>query len=635
MRKFKDYFESVKDKLKDIRREFEGKLESAKKKIEVFKANVDNMEEFEIQLKLEYEIRLEIHRLYSLKNSHEKECSALQKRLSDLDSFNSNIGLIQNLLNIQLIQFFEKCEEKLLLETRKKTMVKLEILLSSETKPAVDVSAGALADASLQAPIEDQSFKVYLKRFKVSEKLKGETPQHLTKEFCSIIDYVDRIRESIASAKEKFQDLELDIQNEMEEGIIINPIFKQSSLKTRNCNSETQNLQSEKEVYPNEPDWTSNKNKAKKLLESLEKHVKSLTQMGSIFQEMLQILSKSEIKLKKLSDKQEDPTLRRLLFRKLSRYYMGKRALLQSLIKNIEVLVQISGNLKWEVEELFSTVYENEKFDRQMGRNAKLAIFNFLKIIKTAEISTRSLAVQSVSSALIREIQLIDVLRADSYPKLDEGASTIEEIQEKQTDIRKGNVFTDRNSSHLSAEKNQTPNQLTPTLDRSKHSYRVLRSENLEVPVLDKSSNTLEPDLVSAELPATRKLSLQFELNPRFIKLDTFNKLFTSLFQEWYMNSYFEVTPTHRQRYVSKKLQKKLNKDKPTFFDTFVISQFQMLKNPLKFKAFREQKSEPFEFLVDIDLEYDGLISMNIDTTININITLVAPANLSESTRSA
>ena len=312
---------------------------------------------------------------------------------------------------------------------------------------------------------------------------------------------------------------------------------------------------------------------------------------------------------------------------------MGKRALLQSLIKSIEVLVQFAGNLKWEVDELFSTVYENEKFDRQMGRNPKLAIFNFLKLIKTAEISTRNLAIQVVSSALVREIQLIDVLRVDSYPILNEGVNTIEEINEKQTDIRKGSMFTDRNSSRLPVDKIQTPKELTPTLDRSKYSCKIQKCEDHEVPVLEKSSNTLEPEILSAEFPGTRKHSQQIELNPRYIKLDTFNKLFFSLFQEWYVNNYFEVDTFHRQRYISKKLQKKLNKDKPSFFDAFVISHFQMLKNPLKFKAIREQKSEPFEFLVDIDLEYDGLVSMNIDTTININITLVVWTNRSESTR--
>lgn len=635
-RKFKDYFESVKDKLKDIRKEFEAKLDSTKKKVEMFKVNVDNMEEFEVQLRLEYEIRLEIHRLYSLKNSHDIECSGLQKRLSDLDIFNSNIELIQNLLNIQLIQFFEECEAKILLETKRKTLIKLEILLSLQPKAVIEASTQVLEEASLEAPIEDVNFKAFLKRFKVSEKLKDESPEHLTKEFWSIITYVDGIRESIASAKEKFQDLELDILNEMEEGVMINPIFKQTSLvANRKKDSEILTVNSEKDIQTSEPDWTSNKNKAKKLLESLEKHLRSLTQMGSIFQEMLQFLSKSEIKLKKLSDKQQNPTLKRFLFRKLSRYYMGKRALLQSLIKNIEVLVQFAGNLKWEVDELFSTVYENEKFDRLMGRNPKLAIFNFLKIIKTAEISTRNLAVQIVSSALVREIQLIDVLRADSYPDLKEGQGTIDEIHEKQTDIRKGNTFTDRESSRSNTDKLQTPKELTPTLDRSKYSCKVLKGENLEVPVLEKSSNTLEPDLLSAEFPATRKHSHQIETNPRYIKLDIFNKLFISLFQEWYLNSYFEVESFHRQRYISKKLQKKLNKDKPSFFDAFVISHFQMLKNPLKFKAIREQKSEPFEFLVDIDLEYDGLVSMNIDTTININITLVVSSHYSESTRSA
>ena len=115
---------------------------------------------------------------------------------------------------------------------------------------------------------------------------------------------------------------------------------------------------------------------------------------------------------------------------------------------------------------------------------------------------------------------------------------------------------------------------------------------------------------------------------PKLIKLETFNQLLTTFFQEWCTNSFFEVALT-QQKYIAKKIQRKLNKDRPSFFDSFVVSSLRFEKNPAKINGIKALRSEPFEFLSDIDFEYDGLIELVIDTTVSINLTVVGLADCS------
>ena len=49
----------------------------------------------------------------------------------------------------------------------------------------------------------------------------------------------------------------------------------------------------------------------------------------------------------------------------------------------------------------------------------------------------------------------------------------------------------------------------------------------------------------------------------------------------------------------------------------------------MKINGIKTLRSEPYEFLADIDFEYDGLIELVIDTTIEINITVVGAAHCS------
>lgn len=60
-------------------------MDSTKEKIENFKKNLDNKEDYDVQLKLEYEIRLDISKLYAIKHSHESEFKGLERRLSEVE----------------------------------------------------------------------------------------------------------------------------------------------------------------------------------------------------------------------------------------------------------------------------------------------------------------------------------------------------------------------------------------------------------------------------------------------------------------------------------------------------------------------------------------------------------------------
>jgi hypothetical protein len=74
------------------------------------------------------------------------------------------------------------------------------------------------------------------------------------------------------------------------------------------------------------------------------------------------------------------------------------------------------------------------------------------------------------------------------------------------------------------------------------------------------------------------------------------------------------------QKYISKKIQRKLNKDKPSFFDAFTISSLKMEKTPIKLNSIKELRSESFEWLADIDFEYDGLIELVILTGLSLKL---------------
>lgn len=156
-------------KLNEIQKEFTQRMQAVKAKIKTFKDNVENCEDYELQLKLEYEIRLDINKLYSLKHSHESEFSGLEKRLEELEAFNTSTDLVHSLLNNQLIQFFEKCEDKILLQVRDAALIRLSEILSLKLSDFT-ISTGdeaceqieKLYNIKVGSPIIDEQFKRFL-----------------------------------------------------------------------------------------------------------------------------------------------------------------------------------------------------------------------------------------------------------------------------------------------------------------------------------------------------------------------------------------------------------------------------------------------------------------------------------------
>lgn len=169
VRQLKDYFQITKSRLLDIQKDFTKRMEEVKKSIKEFKENIVKGETYEVQLKLEYQIRLEINRLYTLKHSHESEMVGLDKRLEELEAFNTSTELIHSLLNYQLINFFEKVEDKMLVQQRDAAVVRLASILNAEIDQW-KVAQGEdtfkqiekLYNLTIESPITDERFKDFL-----------------------------------------------------------------------------------------------------------------------------------------------------------------------------------------------------------------------------------------------------------------------------------------------------------------------------------------------------------------------------------------------------------------------------------------------------------------------------------------
>jgi hypothetical protein len=169
VKELKDYFHLTKQRLRDIQKDFSKRMQDVKNKIKEYKEKVQNAEGYEIQLKLEYEIRLEINRLYTLKYNHESECSSLDKRLDELEAFNTGTEVMQSLLNYQIIQFFEKCEDKMLQQQRDSALIRLASILNAEVDQwKVEQGEEAcrqiekLYNLNIPTPISDASYKDFL-----------------------------------------------------------------------------------------------------------------------------------------------------------------------------------------------------------------------------------------------------------------------------------------------------------------------------------------------------------------------------------------------------------------------------------------------------------------------------------------
>lgn len=76
---------------------------------------------------------------------------------------------------------------------------------------------------------------------------------------------------------------------------------------------------------------------------------------------------------------------------------------------------------------------------------------------------------------------------------------------------------------------------------------------------------------------------------------------------------------------MAKKIQNKLNHNKPSFFDSYSVKKFRMVKNPLKIHFIEERDTQGpgYLFMADLHIEYNGLISVEVETTMRFNLTLV------------
>ena len=202
-------------------------------------------------------------------------------------------------------------------------------------------------------------------------------------------------------------------------------------------------------------------------------------------------------------------------------------------------------------------------------------------------------------------------------------APSVEDAKARQKHIREGDKF--------SPYENHDPSSVSPKLKsstllevpddsamqerkskRSIDEFQLDQKDHLNSPLTPgrPSKSATKDNLVQGPVEQVEK-----EDSPTFIKLEILNKMFSTCFKEWAVNSYFE-------RYVSKKLKKQLNKDRLGCFEEFAITGFKMDSKPIKLNRMQPQPSENFEFLADIDVEYDGLVSINIESTLIVNLTV-------------
>lgn len=142
-----------------------------KSKILDFKKNLDRREEYDVQLRLEYEIRLEINKLYALKHTHESELVGLEKRLSEIEFFNTNTELLQTQLDQHIVSYFETCESKMLGVSRLAVSTRLSDLLAvdqtvfkvTEPQDAEEpTKINLLYSCSITRPVSLEQFKQFL-----------------------------------------------------------------------------------------------------------------------------------------------------------------------------------------------------------------------------------------------------------------------------------------------------------------------------------------------------------------------------------------------------------------------------------------------------------------------------------------
>lgn len=450
IREMKEYFVSTKSKLSDIQKEFGQRLNDVKFKIASFKQNVEKCEDYELQLKLEYEIRLEINKLYMLKHSHESECVGLDKRLEELEAFNTSTELVHSLLHYQAIKFFEKCEEFMLHQSRDAALLRLSSILTCDfTNLKIEQGEEAsrqiedLYQIKLDSPITDDQFKEFLVinllngNIWLLESFEAEKQITRSSELALLSDFIIKIKEKIITAKSKIENFELDHRNEFEEAILIKkvPGIQKLHLKREEL-SEDSSLKVEIEVK-SDIDWTHNKPKAKQLAESVDKMLKTLEQILKIYQANLNNTMANEVKINKILAKQDDQSLKVYLFRRLVRIYFSERLCLNDLIQKLLSVIDLLNHVKIELAWLWKTFYEDESIDKLISITTKMDIFTCLQEFKSAEICSKVFTMHCICIHLFKQFEIVQILFKDKYPDFQTHAS-MDDLHSWQQKIRKG-----------------------------------------------------------------------------------------------------------------------------------------------------------------------------------------------------
>ena len=548
-----EYFRETKDSLHNIQNDFEFKVQTIKRKIDEFKIKVDSNEPSVDRLILEYEIRTDIQKLYALKSTHETECVGLEKRLTEIEAFNSNTELLREIINSKIVEFFEECEDSIFRQEDNSAITRLFVLSNSDHRfSQLDWSSikkheiiDQLSESITPQQSHDEGFKTFLSQVLIGEYYDNQKGSMVNKELCEISNFVERKTEEINLLKETFKDLELDTANEMEEGIVINRVLETKIPLIRfDANNTTISDSSKIDNSSKrlDADWTNNKLKALRLKELLEKNFSVLEQELSILNDQLSITVKCEGRVNKMLSKYVKSSILCSLFKRLIRLYFGRRLCIQDLSKKIKLLVQLNYLAIKELEGLLTNIYDDEKIDKMMSIEAKKKIFKFLQVLKEVEVSTRALFVETTCSYLLREIILSHHLQHDRRQEPAQ-LTNVESIFDEQNRIHQGSIrdvpITEK-SFEVTPIRDGTNKQLDADFPSSADKQGIAASGRKpscpQSPTKAGETTMMGFTSAGAIINSNRHISTS-----RYLKLDSINKLLLTFCQEWCVNSYFQV----------------------------------------------------------------------------------------------
>lgn len=275
-------------------------------------------------------------------------------------------------------------------------------------------------------------------------------------------------------AKDKIKDFELDLNNEMEEGILINRVPETIvNLDKSRDGSPVQPFRYHDIEVKSGPDWTHNKPKAKQMQDVIEKQLKTLDQLKEIFKSNLEFSTKNQETIKEVLSKQDQDTLKVYLFRRLDRVYFADKLCIMEIITKLTLFIKLAQFLYAEMDWLNQTFYKDENIDKQISIEMKQMIFEFMRVVKKTEVCIRVLTMESVCTSLFKQFQVVQLLYTDKYPDFKTSA-TLDDIHSWQTSIRKG-------SKKLIADE-ENPMPRTPIRENKEIGTNELHPDSYERP---------------------------------------------------------------------------------------------------------------------------------------------------------